>query len=145
MGISERIKIIRTKEALKQDEFASMLGITRDWITKVETGYRPSEQLILNICRTFHINIEWLKEGQGEMYREGSSDIKNSRIVNHLNGKIAPKYRSLFFDIFINLSDIGKDKLNSIIPYLKIFADVYKSDDKKKIKALTALLELIKE
>ncbi len=41
--------------------------------------------------------------------------------------------------------DVSKDKVHSIISNLRIVTEIYKSDDKKKIKLLTGLLEIIKE
>jgi len=71
MKINDRIKNIRLKKGLTQQEIADQLGVKRSYISMLESGKNiPSEQLILNISRTFNVSYEWLKEGKGEMFCE---------------------------------------------------------------------------
>ncbi len=69
MTIGERIKLIRDKLDITQEEFSKKLGTTRNTITNYEAGRRePMEATIKSICREFNVNYDWLKSGDGEMF-----------------------------------------------------------------------------
>lgn len=69
MTIGERIKLIRDKLDITQEEFSKKLGTTRNTITNYEAGRRePMEATIKSICREFNVNYDWLKNGEGEMF-----------------------------------------------------------------------------
>ena len=65
----EQIKLLRKKLGLSQDEFATQLGLSRNFVWMLEKGERePSERTINDICRIFNVNPAWLRTGEGEMY-----------------------------------------------------------------------------
>lgn len=65
--IGDRIRKVRKDESLTQEKFARRLGVKGGYISTLETHRNdPSEQLILNICRTFGVNYEWLKKGMDQ-------------------------------------------------------------------------------
>lgn len=69
MAMNERIKKIRKEKHLTQQQFASALNISRNNIAGYETGTRtPSDAALNNICKTFNINENWLRNGVGDMY-----------------------------------------------------------------------------
>ncbi len=69
MTIGERIKILRDKLEITQEEFSQKLGTSRNTITNYEAGRRePMEATIKAICRIFNVNYDWLKDGEGEMF-----------------------------------------------------------------------------
>lgn len=64
-----RLKQIRKAVNLTQAEFAEKLGVKPNTITSYETCLRvPSETVVLAICREFHVNENWLRTGEGEMF-----------------------------------------------------------------------------
>lgn len=65
----ERIKYIRQNAKLTQTEFAEKIGLSRNFIAKVELGNRePSDRTIKDICRVFGCNEVWLRTGVGEPF-----------------------------------------------------------------------------
>lgn len=69
MTLGERIKKVRRDKDLTQQLFAERIGTTANVLTNYETGRRnPSSSVINNICKTFNVNEEWLRNGTGEMY-----------------------------------------------------------------------------
>lgn len=67
--MKDRIKRIRKEIDLTQCEFAKRIGTTANVLTNYETGRRnPSASVINNICKTFGVNEEWLRTGEGEMF-----------------------------------------------------------------------------
>lgn len=73
--MNERIRKLRKTLDLTQSEFAEKIGSTANVLTHYETGRRnPSRSVINNICKTFHVSEEWLRDGTGEMFVEVSQD-----------------------------------------------------------------------
>lgn len=67
--MKERLKEIRKTLGLTQQEFADELGISRNNIASYETGKsNPGDSVILLICRTFNVNENYLRKGEGEMF-----------------------------------------------------------------------------
>lgn len=74
--VEERLKEVRERFSLTQEEFASRLGVTRTAYAKYENGIVvPSDTFISLLCAKFHINKQWLCEGEGAMIHETSLDI----------------------------------------------------------------------
>lgn len=56
MKIGELIKAVRSQHGLSQSAIASRLGVTKNYITKIETGrtaYPPSEQFLERFAAEF--------------------------------------------------------------------------------------------
>lgn len=69
--MKDRLKQIRKKLGLTQQEFADKLKITRNNIAGYETGKRsPSDAAIQLICKEFSVNETWFRTGNGEMFVE---------------------------------------------------------------------------
>lgn len=69
--LNQRIKELRKKLGLSQDEFGRRLGVTRGAITNIELNKTEPKDLFLNlICDVFDVNEEWLRTGNGEMFIE---------------------------------------------------------------------------
>lgn len=66
--MDERIKQLRTYLGLTQQEFAEKLGMKRNSIANYETGRNePIDAVVALICKTFNVNEQWLRTGEGEM------------------------------------------------------------------------------
>lgn len=69
--MKDRIKLIRKERKLTQVEFGEKIGVKGNTITNYETGLRkPTDAIILSICREFNVNEEWLRNGTPPMYKE---------------------------------------------------------------------------
>ncbi len=88
--MKERIKKIRRELNLTQQEFAERIGIKRNTIANYETGRNdPVDSVISLICREFNVREEWLRTGEGEMFKPKPSDILD---------QLAYKYKLFNFD-----------------------------------------------
>ena len=80
-NVKERIKKIRRELNLTQQEFAERIGIKRNTIANYETGRNdPVDSVISLICREFNVREEWLRTGEGEMFKPKPSDILDQQI-----------------------------------------------------------------
>lgn len=74
--MKERIKLLRKKLRLSQEEFGSRIKITRSSVSKLENGENnPSDQTVKLICTEFDVNEEWLRTGKGEMKKPTSDEL----------------------------------------------------------------------
>lgn len=72
----ERIKKLRKALDLTQQEFADRIGIKRNTIANYETGRNnPVDSIISLICREFNVDENWLRTGNGNMFRQDSQSV----------------------------------------------------------------------
>ena len=71
----ERIRKLRKILDLTQEKFAERIRIKRNTIASYETGRNvPVDSVIALICREFHVNEEWLRNGIGDMFDSQPED-----------------------------------------------------------------------
>jgi putative transcriptional regulator len=57
--VENRVRELRTKSGLSQEELGSALGVSRQTINSIEKGrYLPSLPLALALARSFHSTVE---------------------------------------------------------------------------------------
>jgi len=70
-GIPSRIKAVRKKLNMTQDEFSKLIDCSKSQLTSVEVGrVNPSNQWLTKLSKTANINICWLLSGKGEMFSD---------------------------------------------------------------------------
>ena len=73
--ITGRVAELRRKLGLTQGRFGKELGLTAASISNTEKGKNEvTESNIKLICRVFSVNEDWLRHGQGEMFRAEKSE-----------------------------------------------------------------------
>jgi len=73
--MKERIRKIRKHLDITQQEFADRLGVKRGAIANYEVGRNePTDSVISLICREFNVREEWLRTGEGEMFKPRPTD-----------------------------------------------------------------------
>ena len=105
MEISERIKAIRKEAGLTQQEFADRLGIARGNIGAYEVGKNaPSDAVIALICKTFNVNEAWLRNGEGEMFRQLSREEEIEQMAQTLLAEESDSFRTRLVSVLVKLS-----------------------------------------
>lgn len=114
-----RIKEVRKTLSLNQADFAEKLGLARATIASYETGNSfPSDRTINDICREFNINEQWLRTGNGPMFKEQGS------IDNMLATEVAKLLRSeddftkKLVYAYLALPQDAKDKVKDFVTEL---------------------------
>jgi transcriptional regulator with XRE-family HTH domain len=68
--MKDRIRILRNTLNLIQQAFGDKLGLKGATIYAYEKGKNtPTERSISDICRVYNANEEWLRTGNGPMFR----------------------------------------------------------------------------
>lgn len=80
--MNKRIKELRKALGLTQQEFADKIGVKRNSMANYETGRNtPIDAIVVSICRIFNVSEEWLRTGQGEMFKQLSQAELAARTV----------------------------------------------------------------
>lgn len=105
MTLGERVKIVREREGLTQEQFANRLNLARNTISLVELDKRNlSERSLADICSTFHVDYEWIKSGTDDdpekIYDKTTCDtvfslLKAEYDLDDLDIQIISKYLEL--------------------------------------------------
>ncbi|WP_143318896.1 helix-turn-helix transcriptional regulator [Clostridium sp. HBUAS56010] len=67
--MNERIKELRNYLGLSQKEFSQKVQVGQSTLAMFETGDRaPKDIHIAQICNTFNVNEDWLRNGAGKMF-----------------------------------------------------------------------------
>ena len=104
--MNNRLKIVRKKTGLNQNDFADALGISVSNISSYESGRRnPSDAFISLICSKYGINKEWLRDGTGNMEAIKPDDF-TSAVVQIDKGD--PKARQVILNYW-HMSQQDKD------------------------------------
>ena len=115
MTLGERIKYVRRSKSMTQLTFSDKIGIKQQSLALIETGKRnTSEQVILSICREFHVNENWLRNDEG-------NEIFTNAIENSID-EIAEKY---------HLTDVGRFVIQKYVQLDEGMRSVFDAELKK--------------
>lgn len=104
--MNTRLKEIRIAQNLTQVEFAERLSLTSNFVSLLEKGVRfPSDRTINDICIKFHIDENWLRTGEGNMYISRS---RNQEIVDFMNDVIECKDDDFKKQLIISLTKLDE-------------------------------------
>lgn len=70
--INNRIAEVVKASGKTKTAFADSLGVSQQYISKLEKTGTPSERTIRDICEKYNVNEFWLRTGEGEMFRQKS-------------------------------------------------------------------------
>lgn len=83
--MNKRIMLLRKELNLTLEKFGQRIGVTRAAISNIETGNRKvTEQMFKAICREFNVREDWLRNGNGEMFKNLSEDEKVAAILGNI-------------------------------------------------------------
>ena len=108
--MNNRIREVRKAAAISQEEFGKQLGLSRQYITLVETGERvPSDRTIRDICRIFNVSETWLREGVGEMHAPRSREQEMAALVKSLMADDPESFRSRLVTALLRFDPNGPE------------------------------------
>lgn len=119
--MKERLKALRKELRLTQQEFADRVGISRGNIGAYEVGKNaPSDAVISLICREFHVNEEWLRAGNGEMFVEETPDEEFMRMAKAVASGDTETDRMIRRTLmyFYEMDDLGRKTLMNFVKYI---------------------------
>lgn len=112
-----RIKDVRKSLNLTQVKFAERLGITQNYLTRVESGDRtPSDQLIRSIIREYGVNGVWLRTGVGDMFAPMTQQEELASAVGRLLRDDGDEYKR---QLILAISDLQPETIKDIVKAIK--------------------------
>ena len=121
--MNDRIRKLRKSLDLTQKAFAERIGLKQNSIALIESGKRNiSDQAILAICREFNANEEWLKTGEGEMFKPAPSSALDALAKEY----DLPEAAYVMIEKFLKLKPSVQE---AIYDYMQEVVNAIKSDD----------------
>jgi len=106
--MKERLYELRKYLKLNQEDFGGKIGLSKASISALESGTREiTERTINDICREYNVDENWLKAGEGDMFKSTSSfeeffatnlkglDESDRKIITEYI-KLSPDHRKIF-------------------------------------------------
>lgn len=120
-----RLKDLRKKLRLTQEEFGYNLGLARNTIAQYESGrIIPSNSVTLSICKTYNVNENWLLTGEGEMFNTltPSEEIEGFLSTLAIAGDENFKKRLILY--LAQMKDSDWEKLEQVLDTLLAGKDI---------------------
>lgn len=82
MNLGNQILKIRKDNKMSQEQFAEILGVTRQTVSNWENSKNhPDIETLVDISDKFHISLDILLKGDTHMIKKMDKDIKNSKTL----------------------------------------------------------------
>lgn len=118
--MNKRINEVRLSLGLTLKKFGERLGISEGAVSNIEKGNRNvTEQVIKSVCREFNVNEDWLRTGEGEMFKD--EDIDFSAVCAKI-GVTDERAKKVIMGYY-NLSPQDKELLWNFIEKIKKIAE----------------------
>lgn len=103
--LSQRISKVIDTIGIKKTIFAEKLNVSQAFVSQMCSGAsQPSDRTIADICRTFDVNEDWLRTGEGEMFVQKSRDEHLAAFFGDiLSGQ--PDFRRRFISVLSRLNE----------------------------------------
>lgn len=125
--MNKRIAQVRKYSGLNQLQFAERIGLTKNFVSLLETGNRtPSDRTISDICREFGINEEWLRTGNGNMEKPMSRDQEIAAFMGDVMASETDDFRRRLMAVLAKLDVAEWELLEKMA--LKLAAESKKED-----------------
>lgn len=116
-AVNERFIELRKACKKNQSDFAKVLGLSRSGVCAIETGQRKvtdKHLVMLSNWDEYHVNIDWLRTGNGEMFLPTETDtLESIRKEYHLT-ETQFKFVSNFLRLPENEKDVIFNFLQSV-------------------------------
>ena len=125
--MNKRIAQVRKYTGLNQLQFAERIGLTKNFVSLLETGNRtPSDRTISDICREFGISEDWLRTGNGNMEKPMSRDQEIATFMGDVMAGETDDFRRRLMAVLAKL-DVSEWELLEKMA-LKLAAESKKED-----------------
>lgn len=104
--MNENLKELRVKLGLSQKEFAEKLLVSDATISRLEKGERKlTDRFIFQICEVFNVNEDWLRNGNGEMFKN-IDDVELAAMM----GKTFSSNDEFLKKVFLTFAELTDDE-----------------------------------
>lgn len=133
--MKERIRQLRKELGLNQTDFGERIGVKQGSVAGYESGARtPIDAVITSICREFDVNEDWLRTGEGEMFKERSPSDEVGYYVEDLldyDGHGNPFY-DMIIEMMKTYTELDEKSQAVIRNYFQNVADGIHKEEKQE-------------
>ncbi len=133
--MKERIRQLRKELGLNQTDFGERIGVKQGSVAGYESGARtPIDAVITSICREFDVNEDWLRNGNGEMFKERSPSDEVGYYVEDLldyDGNGNPFY-DMIIEMMKTYTELDEKSQAVIRNYFQSVADGIHKEEKQE-------------
>lgn len=84
--ISERLKILLDELHISQRQFAMKINLDPGYFSKIMHGKAtPPDRILLLIENVFHVNKDWLENGQGEIFSNQGISLARKQVLESID------------------------------------------------------------
>ncbi len=121
--VSERIRQIRKELRITQSKYAEMLGVSRSYLSEVESGKsKPNVNMLVGLAKCFPgVNMQWVLTGVKTMHSldlhlmSSIGSILESYFLSYESGETG------ILDPFRNCTDQQKEVIKELTPLISRF------------------------
>lgn len=100
-----RISALLSALSMKQTVFAERLNLSPSYVSRIIAGDKvPSDRTIQDICDKFKVSEEWLRTGQGEMFRPVSRDEEIMEFMGDVMSGTPSDFRRRFISVLARMT-----------------------------------------
>lgn len=121
MTENERVRKLRKEIlGLTLDKFSKALGVSRSAISDVESGRNAlSNQMVMLIRKVYNVNEEWLRNGEGEVFKQLDDEERIADIEDHI---IDLDPDSDEFRLYEKLMKLSEEDISKLLQIAEILA-----------------------
>lgn len=121
--MKDQVRALRQSLNLSQEDFAEKVGLTKNYISLVETGKRSlADRTIRDICRMYSVNEHWLRTGEGEPYIKGSEDELAELVGRLYKDKGSMRYK-MSLELCRSMEKMTDEQLIAFASFVKRLAE----------------------
>lgn len=115
--MNTRIREIRNHLGLTQTEFGKRIGLSRPMVANLEGEGRAEikDHVIHLICKEFNVNEEWLRSGNGEMFKQKTVTEELVELTDKLLSEESTSFKNRLVSALARLTDEQWDLLEKVI------------------------------
>lgn len=104
--MDERIKELRKALGLTQQKFADAIGVRQNTVAQYEMGRNPPNDTVITlICREFKVSEEWLRTGEGEMFKPRSRNEELYEFLHKVENSDPGSIQAQLLAVMARLTD----------------------------------------
>lgn len=113
--LNKRISYLIEQLGIKKTTFAERLNVSQPYISQLCAGTsNPSDRTISDICREFNVNEEWLRTGQGEMFKPLSRSETIAGFAGELLKTEEASFKRRLIELLAELDDTEWEMLERL-------------------------------
>lgn len=129
MECGKRVRELRKALDLSGEKFGEQIGIKRNTLSQIETGKNNlTEQLLKSICREFNVNEDWLRIGEGEMFKTYDYDDEVAECIESMITEDYPFY-NIIKGVMVAYNRSKPDDRKIIDNFMEQVVDVLKKEE----------------